>query len=78
MKGKYHLTWRNKFLTNDAKSINDMIDSLEFAVEQLREMRDAGVVLDGGAEEDYAVLITDNPKIADRFGFWEVEEEDDF
>lgn len=78
MKGKYHLTWRNKFLTNDAKSINEMIDSLEFAVEQLREMRDAGVVLDGGAEDDYAVLITDNSKIADRFGFWEVEEEEDF
>ena len=78
MKGKYHLTWRNKFLTNDAKSINDMIDNLEFAVEQLREMRDAGVVLDGGAEDDYAVLVTDEPKIADRFGFWEVEEDDDF
>ncbi len=78
MKGKYHLTWRNKFLTNDAKSINDMIDNLEFAVEQLREMRDAGVVLDGGAEDDYAVLITEEPKIADRYGFWEVEEEEDF
>lgn len=78
MKGKYHLTWRNQFLTNDAKSINDMIDSLEFAVEQLREMRDAGVVLDGSAEDDYAVLITDDPKIADRYGFWEIEEEEDF
>ena len=78
MKGKYHLTWRNKFLTNDAKSINEMIDNLQFAVEQLQEMRDAGVTLDGGAEDDYAVLITDDPKVADRYGFWEVEEEEDF
>ena len=78
MKGKYHLTWSNKLLTSDAKSINEMIDNLEFAVEQLREMRDAGVVLDGSAEDDYAVLITNDPKIADRYGFWEVEEEEDF
>jgi 1,4-dihydroxy-2-naphthoyl-CoA synthase len=78
MKGKYHLTWRNKFLTNDAKTIDEMINALDFAVEQLREMRDAGVVLDGSAEDDYAVLITDDPKIADTYGFWEVEEEEDF
>jgi len=78
MKGKYHLTWRNKFLTNDAKTIDEMINALDFAVDQLREMRDAGVALDGGAEDDYAVLITNDPKIADRYGFWEVEEEEDF
>jgi len=78
MKAKYHLTWRNKFLTNDAKTIDEMINSLEFAVEHLREMRDAGVVLEGGAEDDYAILVTEDPKTADKYGFWEVEEEEEF
>lgn len=76
MGGKYHLTWRNKFLTNNAKTINDMIDSLTFALQQLQEMRDKGVVLEGGAEDDYAILVTSDPKVADQYGFWEVEEED--
>jgi hypothetical protein len=35
--------WRNKWLTADAKSIDDMIDSLRQAVETLEAMRRDGV-----------------------------------
>ncbi len=80
MSGKYYLTWRNKFLTLGAQTIDDMIEGLESAAQELREMRSAGVVLDGGAEDDYAHFVTSDPAVAKRFGFEEEEEleEDDF
>jgi hypothetical protein len=71
----YYLFWRNKFLTVEAQSIDDMIRGLEQAAAELREMRDAGVVLEGGAEDDYARLVTSNPAIAEKYGF---EDWDDF
>jgi hypothetical protein len=80
MSPKYYLTWRNKFLTTDAETIDDMIEGLESAVQDLREMRSAGVVLEGGAEDDYAQFVTSDPAVAKKFGFEEEEEfeEDDF
>ncbi|WP_017717202.1 hypothetical protein [Kamptonema formosum] len=79
MSPKYYLTWRNKFLTTDAETIDDMIDGLEAAVEDLRAMRSAGVVLEGGAEDDYAHFFTSDPAVAKRFGFEEEEEfEEDY
>jgi hypothetical protein len=68
---QYETLWRNKFLTVHAATIDDMIDTLSGAVAQLREYRDAGVVLGYGAENDYATLITADPSVAERFGFEE-------
>lgn len=65
------LIWRNKFLTINARTVDDMIDNLESAVSELREMRDAGVLLDGGAEDNYAILVASDPSVAHRFGFEE-------
>lgn len=61
--------WRNKFLTIDAHSIDEMIDTLGDAAETLRAMRDAGVTLDpgGGTADDYAYLTTTDPDVARKF-----------
>ncbi len=77
----YWTFWRNKWLTADAETIDDMIAGLESAAAMLREMRDAGVVLEGGAEDDYARLVTTDPAVAEKYGFEpeeEYEDEDDF
>lgn len=66
----YKTFWRNKWLTADAQSIEDMIRLLRSAADELDEMRQAGVKLDpdGGTENDYAVLVTEDKQAAERFG----------
>jgi len=76
MNRKYSLIWRNKFLTVDAQTIDDMIDGLESAISTLREMRNAGVLLEGGAEDNYAMLVTSDPLVAEEYGFEEEDFED--
>lgn len=65
------MTWRNKFLTVEAKTIEEMVESLESAVEELREMQAEGVTLmdDGSAGDDYARLVTNDAAVAEKFGF---------
>ena len=77
------LIWRNKFLTLDAASTEDMIASLRQAADTLEAMRADGVVLepDGGTADDYAHLVTTDPEIAEKYGmhaedeFWMDDEE---
>ena len=74
---RYMLIWRNKFLTLDATSTDDMIASLRQAADTLEAMRADGVVLDpeGGTADDYAYLITTDPEIAKKY---DMHEEDEF
>lgn len=67
---RYVLLWRNKWLTSEAKTIDDMILALHSAAATLTEMRDAGVSLDpgGGTADDYAHLVTTDPLVAERYG----------
>lgn len=79
---QYSLTLRNKFLTVDAENITDMIESLQSHVNFLKELRDAGIELEHGQEDDYATFYTEDKEIADRFGFnleedWEEDEDFD-
>jgi hypothetical protein len=76
--GWYTMTWRNKWLTAEAKSIEDMIAALRAAADELDEMRKAGVRLidDGGVVHDYAELETTDPEVAQRFGLEAVEDDD--
>ena len=69
-KKRYDTIWRNKFLTIEAKSIDDMINILRGAAEQLAAMAKDGVKLDpnGGTEDDYACLYTNDPKTAKKHG----------
>jgi hypothetical protein len=61
--------WRNKWLTAGAKSLDDMIATLQNAADTLRQMRDDGVTLeaDGGTGDDYAELVTTDPEIAKKY-----------
>src|SRR5262245_25531084 len=72
----YELTWRNKWLTAEADTIDDMIAAFQNTADEFREMKAAGVVLDNGdgsASNDYArlVLETTDPAVPERFGFEE-------
>ena len=74
-KKRYETLWRNKWLTSEAKSIDDMIASPR-AADVLDEMRKAGVTLEdnGGAGDDYATLATTDPEVAKKFGMEEERE----
>ncbi len=82
-KKRYEALWRNKWLTSEAKTIDEMIESLRAAADQLDEMRKAGVSLEdnGGVGDDYATLVTTDPEVAKKFGMEEereyLDEEDD-
>jgi len=66
---RYVLLWRNKFLTTEAKSLDEMIATLDAATDRLRKMKADGVVLDpeGGTADDYAHLVTTDPDIARKY-----------
>ena len=66
----YELLWRNKFLTLEARTIEDMAQGLEQAAAELRRMQAAGVRLSpNGIADDYALLRTDDAAVAEEFGF---------
>ena len=73
---RYVLLWRNKFLTLEAKSLDEMIATLDHAVQELRKMKADGVVLDpgGGTADDYAQLVTTDPDVARRYDMHEESE----
>ena len=75
-KKRYVTLWRNKWLTSEAKTIDDRIAALRAAAEELDEMRNAGVTLadDGEAGDDYITLVTTDPEVAKRFGMEEERE----
>jgi hypothetical protein len=72
----YEMLWRNKWLTSEAKTIDEMIESLRAAADQLDEMRKAGVILDDSREmaDDYATLLTTDSNVAGKFGMEEERE----
>ena len=82
---RYMQLWRNKFLTLEAKTVEDMIATLRGAAETLEAMRADGVTLDseGGTGDDYAYLITSDPEVAKKYDmheeseFWAEEEDED-
>lgn len=59
--------WRNKFLTSDAKSLAEMVAMLRDAARTLEAMQRDGVVLEGGADDDYALLVTTDPSVAEKY-----------
>jgi hypothetical protein len=73
---RYIRLWRNKFLTLDAESLDDMIAALDSAAAQLRQMQDDGVVLDpeGGTGDDYALLVTFDRAVAEKYDMHEESE----
>jgi hypothetical protein len=66
----YEITWRNKWVTADAKTIDEMIAMLRASADCLEKMQKDGIVLEdnGSAADDYACLITTDSKIAKKHG----------
>ena len=84
-KKKYTYTWRNKWITSRARSIDDFIETYERLAEQMRRWKEAGIILDpdidGGIGDDYADFCTYDEKVALKEGFEEEafeEGEEDF
>lgn len=72
---RYVTLWRNKWLTAEAKTIDEMIDLLRQAADTLEAMRRDGVVLeDSGITDDYAHLVTTDPDVAKKYDMIEESE----
>ena len=73
---RYVTHWRNKWVTAEAKSIQEMASLLRAAASELEQMAQQGVTLDddGGTRNDSALLVTTDSKVAARFGFVEESE----
>jgi hypothetical protein len=73
---RYATLWRNKWLTAEAKSLDDMIAALRQAAAELEAMRRDGIVLDpeSGVGDDYADLITTDPEVARKYDMQPEEE----
>lgn len=68
---RYRLLHRNKFLTLEAKSIDDFIETFEKELLKFEEWKRRGVTLDLASNtcDDYAEFITNDPEVAKAFGF---------
>ena len=75
MQKEFEKMWRNKWLTWSARSLDDMIELLRAAADELAEMNEAGVTLDLHSDimGDYATLITTDANVAEEYGFDRVE-----
>jgi hypothetical protein len=73
---RYVQIWRNKFLTVDAKNVDDMIAALQQAAATLQAMLADGVTLDpaGRAGDDFAYLVTTDPDVAKKYDMHEESE----
>jgi hypothetical protein len=74
---RYVRLWRNKILTMAARSLEEMISSLEDALAALQAMRAGGVTLDpqSATADDYAYLVTTDPEVAKKY---DMHDEADF
>ena len=70
-KKKYISTWRNKWITSHAGTIDDFINTFEALAKQFRQWKEWGIKLhdDGGIGDDYATFITDDMDVAIKAGF---------
>jgi hypothetical protein len=68
---RFSTIWRNKFITTDAKTIDDFIDTYEAFAEMFIEWKELGVKLDpeGGTEDDYAMFYTCDEEVAKELEF---------
>jgi hypothetical protein len=81
---RYVTLWRNKWLTAQAKTIEEMVALLRSAAETLDAMRRDGVILesDTGIGDDYATLSTTDPDVAKKYDmvdeseFWGIDEDE--
>ncbi len=70
-KTRYVSTWRNKWITSDASSIDDFIKTFEAVVKMFKEWKEMGINLgpDSSTGDDYAEFYTDDMDVAIKAGF---------
>lgn len=70
-KPKYVSTWRNKWITANASSIDDFIKIFEDLAKMFKEWKEMGIKLssDGSVGDDYAEFYTENMDVAIKAGF---------
>ncbi len=74
----YEYLWRAKWTADGAETLDDMASMLEDAAKGLREMAETGKVwLAQPVQDDYAFILTEDAETAKRFGFNELEDEED-
>lgn len=80
-KKKYVTTWRNKWITSGAGSIDDFIAVYDGLAEKMRRWKKLGITLDpdilGGVGDDYADFCTFDEAVALKEGFYEEEPYED-
>lgn len=76
---RFETIWRNKWLTAECKSLDEMVAHLRDAADYLEEMHSDGVQLDpdGDTANDYAFLYTYDPVVAKKYEMDEPDEEED-
>ncbi len=67
----YTTTWRNKWITSNAGTIDDFISIFEELTEMFRRWKKAGIKLDSnsGIGDDYADFYTEDKEVAIREDF---------
>ena len=75
----YEKSWRNKWLTCEAKSVNDMITSLEAAIAQLKELQAVKEITWNfkSADDDYIFYYTQNKEVARKYGMRRYDEDEE-
>lgn len=73
---RYVRIWRNKLLTLETKSLEELIATLQEAAADLQAMRADGVVLEpeGATADDHATLVTTDPSVAQKYGMHDESE----
>lgn len=75
---RYEMLWRNKWLTADARSVDEMISCFEASIVALKELKSDGVQLDPeGMGDDYAHFWTEDPEIARKHDMYPSEDEEE-
>jgi len=70
---RYETMWRNKWITDGDKTIDDFIKTYEDIIKMFEGWKEKGVQVENH-DDDYATFYTENEKVAEELG-WEPEEE---
>jgi hypothetical protein len=67
---RFVMLWRSRWNASNAKSLDDLLETLTDAVEQLQVMKADGVALDpaGETSDGHVRLVTGNPSVAAKYG----------
>jgi hypothetical protein len=75
---RYEYLWRNKWLTANAKTIEEMAEMLAGAADHLLQLTADGIILENPEpSDDYAFLVTNDEEIARKHDMFDRREYED-